>query len=315
MSFSIPNPFYEAAKLFIEARVKQEVARKLATSRKCGSPSCGHQPAVRKMDNAAQPGIYKILNESPSRTGIVYVNGQLHSVQPPGTNPPMTMADGQPEVRPGESATYSSAADHVHFAGGCPHCGLSRGLDGNLYDAKWVITTNITTGCIECPCGSKWSCVGGECVIDQNGVYTTLEACQAACTQQHYSCVNGECVVDAGGIYASLAVCQDNCVATHYSCVNGECVVDPQGPYTSIGLCNVACVPLMYSCDPKLGRCVVDPLGTLTQSQCIATCEQIILSNLTSDAKKNAQLPAKPCNCAKKAAMKNKPIDRKSIMM
>lgn len=169
------------------------------------------------MDRSDQPGLHKLLNEVPTKTGIVYVNGQLQSVQPPGTNPPMMLAAGGPEVRPGESATYSSAADHVHYAGGCPHCGLTRGLDGNLYDAKGIITTNITTGCIPCGCDDDYAIT--------------------ACNQQ---------------------LAMTNPVAAETPCAG----------------CNKA-----------------------------------------KATKKNAQLPEKPCNCAKKALMKTKPIDRKSIMM
>jgi hypothetical protein len=161
VSFSIPNPYYAAAKKMIEARVKYEVAKMKASSG-CGQPSCNHAPVLKQFvpaqDHPTMPGFYKILNDTPGETGIVYVNGEFHSVHPPGSNRQNELAlAGGPEIKPGEAAVYSSEADEVHFSSGCPCCGVTRGLDGNLYDAKGVITTNITSGCTPCPANCSGS--------------------------------------------------------------------------------------------------------------------------------------------------------------
>lgn len=164
MSIPVPNPLYAVAKKMIEARVRREVAKYRAAASGCGQPSCGHAPVLRQFvptqDHPTMPGFYQKLNDTPSKTGIVYVNGEFHSVHPPGSNRQneLTLAGG-PEVRPGEAATYSSEADSVHFTSGCPHCEVSRGLDGNLYDAKGIITTEITSGCTPCPANCSHAAV------------------------------------------------------------------------------------------------------------------------------------------------------------
>lgn len=159
MSFTVPNPFYAMVQKIVEARVRREVAKMKSAQGGCGQSGC-NQPVLRQFvpaqDHPTMPGFYQLLNDTPGQTGIVYVNGQFHSVHPPGSNRANEMAlAGGPEVKPGESATYNSEGDSLAFTGGCPHCGLTRGMDGNLYDAMGVISTNVVSGCTPCPanCG------------------------------------------------------------------------------------------------------------------------------------------------------------------
>lgn len=151
MSFSIPNPYYPIIKKMIEMRV----AKMKATSG-CGQPSCNQTPILKQFvpvqDHPTMPGFYKLLDETPGETGIVYINGEFHSIHPPGSNRQNELAlSGSPEIKPGEAAIYSSEVDEVLFSTGCPQCGTTRGLDGNTYNSMGIITTSITAGCTACP--------------------------------------------------------------------------------------------------------------------------------------------------------------------
>lgn len=96
MSMSVPSPFYAAARKVIAARVRYEIAKRKAATSGCGQPS----------------GLYRNLGDTPGETGVVYVNGEFHSVHPPGSNRQNEKAlAGGPEVKPGEAATYSSEGD------------------------------------------------------------------------------------------------------------------------------------------------------------------------------------------------------------
>lgn len=149
MIFAIPNPFYAIAKKMIEAQIKLDFAKREKSSSK-QTPTL--KQFVPIQDHPTMPGFYKLLNETPGKTGIVYVNGQFHSIHPPGSNEENELSlAGTVGVRPGESSTYNSETDEVTFSGGCPQCGITRGLDNNLYDSKGIITTNITSGCTPCP--------------------------------------------------------------------------------------------------------------------------------------------------------------------
>ncbi len=66
-----------------------------------------------------------------------------------------------------------------------------------------------------------YSCTGKpdyRCIEDPNGIYQSIEDCQAACKaptpSKKYSCVNGACIEDSNGIYPDLSSCQSKCKLT-----------------------------------------------------------------------------------------------------
>jgi hypothetical protein len=68
---------------------------------------------------------------------------------------------------------------------------------------------------------SGFNCASGNCyAVSDNASYSTLSACQAACTSggggnAGYNCVSGNCVsVSSGAQYGTLSACQTNCSNT-----------------------------------------------------------------------------------------------------
>lgn len=87
----------------------------------------------------------------------------------------------------------------------------------------------ITCGCIKVEPDnsfdtSGFNCASGNCyAVSDNAQYSTLSACQAACTSgggggggnAGYNCVSGNCAsVSSGAQYTTLSACQANCSST-----------------------------------------------------------------------------------------------------
>ena len=108
---------------------------------------------------------------------------------------------------------------------------------------------------------NKYSCKNNSCVLDPNGMYSSLDKCKDACknspepSSTSYSCINNSCVIDSNGMYSSLDKCKNACEtgpepepqpkpepsSTNYSCVNNSCVIDFNGMYSSLDKCQDVC--------------------------------------------------------------------------
>ena len=63
---------------------------------------------------------------------------------------------------------------------------------------------------------SKYNCNKGNCMIDPNGTYLSLEACAKSCKApgpSKYNCNKGNCMIDPNGTYLSLEACAKSCKA------------------------------------------------------------------------------------------------------
>jgi hypothetical protein len=97
-------------------------------------------------------------------------------------------------------------------------------------------------------CGTKWPNLG-KCAetlwynVNPGNECETASDCQAS---EKYTCnANYQCVVDSNGLYTSLTTCQNNCIApsTRYSCNTSTwtCSQDSHGSYSSLNTCNNNC--------------------------------------------------------------------------
>lgn len=76
----------------------------------------------------------------------------------------------------------------------------------------------LATGGETPPPTKKYACSGApnyQCTEDPNGIYNSIEECQAACQEtpptKKYSCNNGTCVEDPNGNFPDLPTCQAVC--------------------------------------------------------------------------------------------------------
>ena len=88
-----------------------------------------------------------------------------------------------------------------------------------IFSILWVIAVVVAFSVIKPGPSSKYTCNKGNCVVDPNGTYKSLEDCAKSCKapgpSSKYTCNKGNCVVDPNGTYLSSEECAKNCKAAN----------------------------------------------------------------------------------------------------
>ena len=113
------------------------------------------------------------------------------------------------------------------------------------------------------------------CTIDYTSSKTE-EECKASC--KLYSCKGGECIEESNGVHTEKSKCEEHCQnPSTYNCIGGECkpVSDGTGEYPNIDECLKECHK--YACHPT--GCEIDDDNGNEKSQCETTCKSWVFED------------------------------------
>lgn len=156
-------------------------------------------------------------------------------------------------------------------------------------------------GC--CVYGLAYECVGGNCVQDPNGSYSSLTACQAACViAASWDCDPTFGCYDPGtgnGQYSTQTSCDSACVIASWDCdASSNSCYDPgtgNGQYPSLSLCQAACgVQPSWECDIVTG--CYDPGNGGGMYSTLAACQAVCVSTNISENNQSFLIYPNPSN-------------------
>jgi hypothetical protein len=150
-------------------------------------------------------------------------------------------------------------------------------------------TTTLYVCSAQSPSSSDHACF---CFTQDGNDITSFDSCTGdqvtfvGCDLKNYS-------MDCGGTIPEYPTCAPTPspptpppTPVMYSCNStvGKCQLDPTGslsPGDCIATCTVVPTPapVMYSCNSTTGQCNFDPRGSLSPGECIAACKCIVPNN------------------------------------